>query len=127
MAGKKVLIVDDEQAMLEVLERRLKAENFEVILATNGQEATEKIFQHKPDLIFMDIALPDIEGSDIVRRLQKDPMLRSIPVVFLSGILTREGNQVPPVRVGEWEYRALAKPFSYREFRNMVDELLKDR
>lgn len=127
MATKKILIVDDEKAMLEILEKKLRADNFEVILANTGQEASEKILQYRPDLIFMDIVLPDVEGSDIVKRLQKDPMFRSIPVVFLSGILTREaGDKVAPIRVGDWEYRALAKPFFYREFRNLVDELLKN-
>jgi len=124
MPAKKILIVDDEVGMLESLERKLEADGFEVILATNGQEASERIFSYHPDLVLMDIVLPDIEGSEIVKRLQADPVTRKIPIVFLSGIVASgtESRQ-SQVKVGGWEYRALAKPFTYRDLRELIDEV----
>jgi CheY-like chemotaxis protein len=124
MPVKKILIVDDEVGMLESLERKLEADGFEVILATNGQEAAERIFSYTPDLVFMDIVLPDIEGSEIVRRLQSDPVARKIPIVFLSGIVASgTDSRQSQVKVGGWEYRALAKPFTYRDLREMIDDV----
>lgn len=125
MPAKKILIVDDEVGMLEALEKKLVADGYEVILAASGQEAGERVFSYLPDLILMDIVLPDIEGSEIVKRLQSDAELRKIPIVFLSGIVTRENEgRRSHVKVGPWEYRALAKPFSYRELLEVVQEAL---
>lgn len=126
MPAKKILVVDDEQGIRDVLEQKLTADGFEVLLATTGQEAIDQIFSQHPDLVLMDIVLPDIEGSEIVKRLQQDTEMRKIPIIFLSGIVTREnGKFSSQVTVGGWEYRALAKPFSYRELRDQMDGLLK--
>lgn len=126
MPVKRILIVDDETKMLEAIEKKLTADGFEVLLAATGQEADERILQYPPDLILMDIVLPDMEGSDIVKRLQNDPAFRTIPIIFLSGIISREnGRRWSTVKVGGWEYRALAKPFSYRELRDLIDDIFK--
>ena len=126
MPAKKVLVVDDEQPIRDVLEQKLTADGFEVFLATTGQEAISQIFAEHPDLVLMDIVLPDIEGSEIVKRLQQEPGLRQIPIIFLSGIVSREnGKLTSPIMVGGREYHALAKPFSYRELRDQMEDLLK--
>ncbi len=126
MPAKKILIVDDEKDMLEVLETKLTADGYEVSLAATGREALDLIFAQRPDLVLMDIVLPDIEGSEIVKRLQQSQDVRRIPILFLSGIVSREnGKHVSQVTVGNWGYRALSKPFTYRELRDQISESLK--
>ena len=70
MAMKKILIVDDEEAMLDVLEKKLKTDRYQVLRATRADEALEQIRKELPDLVLMDIILPDEEGSDVVKTLQ---------------------------------------------------------
>ena len=126
MAGKKILVVDDEQAILDVLEKKLSVDGYEVLTAATGRDAFEKARSHLPDLILMDIVLPDIEGSVVVRNLQYDQATQRIPVVFLTGIVSRDvGQKQTDITVGGREYRAIGKPFTYRELSDVIHKVLE--
>lgn len=78
-----------------------------------------------PDLILIDIILPDMEGPEAVRALGEDPLTRNIPVMFLSGIVTREQEGgSSDVRVGERRFKALSKPFSAQELMMEIRKIL---
>jgi twitching motility two-component system response regulator PilH len=81
---KKVLVVDDSPADLANLRSILDAQGIASVIATSGREALEKAVREKPDLILLDIVMPDMDGYEACRRLQADPELRAIPVVFVS-------------------------------------------
>ncbi len=117
MSEKKVLVVDDEEEMLQLIEKALSGEGYAVTTAATAGDAMDKARGVIPDLILIDIVLPDMEGPEAVRILGEDPLTEKIPVVFLSGIVTREneGSACSEVRVGETLYKALSKPFSSRE------------
>ena len=116
MAYKKILIVDDEEEVLKLLEKKLSAEEFYVIKAARGREAIQKAKVYLPDLILMDIMLPDLDGSEAVKLIKKDLTIADIPIIFLSGIITKgEPNQKPTVTVAGFEYPAIGKPFEFRE------------
>jgi len=84
MTVRKVLCVDDSAAELSALRKILSDANINVIFATNGKEAIEHAKSEVPDLIFLDILMPDMDGFKVMRELQKDATTKDIPVVFVS-------------------------------------------
>lgn len=125
MADKKILVVDDEQEVLELLEQRLSDQAYEVITAKAGRETIQKARNDRPQLILLDIVLPDMEGSEVARHLAEDPLTADIPILFLSGIVSKEENMPSEVNVGGRLYKAIGKPFSFddllSEIRKAID------
>ena len=117
MSAKKILVVDDEEELLGLIDKTLSAEGYEVTTAVTAEDAVKKARTLTPDLILIDIILPDMEGPEAVRILSEDPLTGNIPTIFLSGIITRESQEeaTTEVRVGERLYKALSKPFSSAE------------
>ncbi len=115
MGGKKILIVDDEKEMLELVAKRLVREGYQIFALSRGQEIVAKAKEFQPQLILMDIILPDIDGAEAVKLLQEDNATSGIPVVFLSGIVSRDEKKEGSVRVGSVDYAALPKPFSVEQ------------
>jgi putative two-component system response regulator len=81
---KSLLIVDDNLASLKQISAQL-AKNFEISLAKSGEMALQICSQEKPDLILLDVEMPDMDGFATIARLKEDPQLKSIPVIFLTG------------------------------------------
>ena len=117
MSAKKILVVDDEEELLGLIDKTLSAEGYEVTTAVTAEDAVKKARTLTPDLILIDIILPDMEGPEAVRILSEDPLTGNIPTIFLSGIITRESQEeaATEVRVGKRLYKALSKPFSSAE------------
>lgn len=80
----KVLIVDDELFNLDYLEQALEDSNYQIITATNGQEALDKIQSGQPDLVLLDLAMPIMDGFAVLERVKADSILRDIPVIIIS-------------------------------------------
>ena len=107
-----VLLCDDERDLLSVLDFNLRAAGFETILATRGEEALLALKRRVPDLVLLDLMLPDLPGTEICRRIKSDPRTRHVPVVML----TAKGEEVDRVvgfELGADDY--ITKPFSVRE------------
>lgn len=81
---KKILIVDDEPDVLELLAYNFQINGFDVLLAKDGEDAFQKLEATKPDVILSDIMMPNMNGVDFCRKLKEDKELKNIPVVFLS-------------------------------------------
>lgn len=84
MLNKKILIAEDEEVLLEVLEKKLKQEGFEVIAAKNGEEGLEKMKESLPDLVLLDIVMPKKDGFGVMEEMKKDEKLKNIPVIIIS-------------------------------------------
>lgn len=124
-AAKTILIVDDEKEVLDWLEKKLSDENYAVLRASAAKEAIEKTRKSKPDLVLMDIVLPDMEGSEAVRTLAEDPMTKHIPVIFMSGIISKEDDPTQlELNVGGRLYKALSKPFEFEELLKEIKKIL---
>jgi len=82
----KILVVEDEFFLRTILEKKLQAEGFETVVATDGQEALEKIVSEKPDLILLDIILPKKNGFEVLEEIKRDPYLAQIPVIVVSNL-----------------------------------------
>ena len=125
MAAKVILVVDDEKELLTWLEKKLSGENYVVLKALAAREALEKARRNKPDLILMDIVLPDMEGSQAVQMLAQDPLTEHIPVIFMSGIISKEDERTQlELNVGGRLYRALSKPFEFEELCKEIQKIL---
>jgi len=122
MPEKKILVVDDEEELLDLIDKSLSAEGYKVTTAITAEDAMKKAKTFAPDLILIDIILPDMEGPEAVRILSEDPRTSKIPAIFLSGIITRENQEeaATEVRVGGRLYKALSKPFSSEELMTEV-------
>lgn len=81
---QKILVVDDEQDILEILDYNLRKQGYIVFKARNGQEALEKAITVLPDLIILDIRMPEMNGIDVCRNIRKVDELKTTPVLFLT-------------------------------------------
>lgn len=117
----KVLVVDDVHVIRKVLEAKLLAEFFEVVLAGSGQEALEKAHSESPDIILLDVMMPDIDGFEVCRRLKADPLTNHIPVVMITG-LDQPSDRVAGLEAGADDF--LTKPTNdvalFARVRNLV-------
>ena len=112
MERKKILVVDDEKKLRELLDMRLSSAGYEVIQARHGEEGVEQAKEHLPDLILMDVMMPRMDGGEAVKCLEEDPSTKDIPVIFLTAIITKEEeNQAFGIQLDAAKYRVIAKPF----------------
>ena len=99
MATKKILVIDDEADVRTFLTAVLKRNGYETVTAANGLEALEVAREHKPDLITLDLMMPNKSGTDFYRNLAKDEELAKIPVIVISGTPGRHLAIKEPVAV----------------------------
>jgi twitching motility two-component system response regulator PilG len=105
---KKILIVEDEESLLKLESILLISKGFEVKGVSNGRAALEAVAEDKPDLVLLDIMLPEIDGFEVCRQLKSDPATRHIPVIMLTAKKSRE-DMVRGEKVGADWY--ITKPF----------------
>jgi two-component system alkaline phosphatase synthesis response regulator PhoP len=87
---KTVLIVDDEKDLLTAIGQKLEHAGFSVITAEDGREALASAKGKKPDLIILDILLPDMDGVNVDKALKEDAGTKDIPVIFISGVVSKD-------------------------------------
>ena len=122
LVNKKILIVDDEPDIVSVLSMRLKAQNYLISTASNGQEALAQVAKEVPDLIVLDILMPVMDGFDCFKALRKTPEYKNIPVVMLTARGQMRGT-FEALDVDAF----LAKPFDPAELVETVRSLLVSR
>ncbi|WP_018665120.1 response regulator transcription factor [Heyndrickxia acidiproducens] len=115
----KILVVDDEKVILEVLEAYFEKESWEISFATNGIEALKKVKEESPDLIVLDLMLPDISGEEVCRLVRKES---DIPIIMLTA-KSAEDDLINGIVIGADDY--VTKPFSPREVVVRVKALLR--
>jgi CheY-like chemotaxis protein len=119
----KVLYVEDNLSNVALMQRILaRHEHIELILAMSGGLAIDLARLHRPDLVLLDLHLPDIPGEEVLARLRQDPSCREIPVVVLSADAT-PGHIDRLVSAGAYAY--LTKPLDLRPFMALLDEVLQ--
>lgn len=105
---KTILVVDDEKDIVDMLRYNFKKEGYRVLTAHNGREALERVSE-KPDLILLDIMMPEQNGLEVARRLKGDPTTSSIPILFLTAKGT-ETDEIVGLEIGAEDY--IIKPLS---------------
>lgn len=122
-APGKLLVVDDNPVVLLGFSELLRAAGMEVVEARNGVEALQLARKHQPDLIVLDVVLPDINGVELCRRFKQDAVLKSLFVVLLSSTEISPGSQVTGLDAGADGY--IARPIENRELLARVQALLR--
>jgi two-component system alkaline phosphatase synthesis response regulator PhoP len=122
MSGKKViLVVDDEADILSMVRYNLEKEGFTVVTARNGRAALGEATR-KPDLIILDVMMPEMDGWEVCRRLKRDPKTAHIPVLFLTA-KSSEVDEVVGLEIGADDY--IVKPISMRKLVARVHAALR--
>jgi two-component system cell cycle response regulator len=122
MSSKKILLVDDMRVDLEVEKTFLKRAGCQIITASGGMEALEKVFSEIPDLVFLDLIMPDMDGDKVCTSIKKDEISRNIPVVIVSG--SRKKEDIERCRkAGCDDY--LTKPIKQQELLDEAARILK--
>src|SRR3954451_17477623 len=118
----KILVVDDEPDVVQLIEYNLKGAGYDVITAQDGEEALKKARSSSPDLIILDLMLPQIEGLDVCKILRRDATTADIPIVMLTAKAS-EPDRVLGLELGADDY--VTKPFSPRELVLRAKRLLR--
>lgn len=122
MAGEKVLVVDDEPLMAQMLTDRLQELYVDVLRASNGVEALEMAWEHVPDLILLDVMMPKIDGFEVAKILKENPRTATIPIIFLTA-LSQVKDKVRGLQLGAEDY--VTKPFHFDELLVRVRKVLR--
>ncbi|MCD6424810.1 MAG: response regulator transcription factor [Anaerolineales bacterium] len=115
----KILAVDDEQRMVRFIQLNLEQDGFEVVTAYNGKEALEQVRTQLPDLILLDIMMPDINGFEVLKKIRE---VNNVPVIMLTA-KGEEDDRIQGLELGADDY--ITKPFSPRELVSRIRAVLR--
>ena len=118
----RVLVVEDEQDVAELIRFNLGREGYDVRVALNGAEALRQVREFRPEVILLDIMVPQLNGWEVCRRLKQEPETRTVPVIMVTGRV-EEGDKVLGFELGADDY--VTKPFSPRELVARVRAVLR--
>ncbi|HIE25849.1 TPA: response regulator [Candidatus Poribacteria bacterium] len=119
----QILLVDDEPNFVKTVEFFLKANGYQVIVATDGQEALQKVEMFKPDLILLDIMMPKMDGLEVCQKLKSSENTLSIPVLMVTAKSQRE-DVTKAAQSGANSY--IVKPFNLVDLVNKIHSMLKN-
>jgi two-component system phosphate regulon response regulator PhoB len=121
---KKILVVDDEAILTKMIKMNLeRTGNYEVRTENEGCKALQATREFKPDLIFMDVMMPDMSGDEVIAEIREDDKLASIPYVFLTAIVTKAETEDMGNSIGGNEF--LAKPVKTEELIATIERILE--
>ena len=118
---KTIVIADDEPHVLRSLEFILKKQGYIVVTAVNGEEALERVKESNPDLVFLDIQMPKMDGNSVLRHLRDDPNYQDLYIVMITA-KGQEADRLNSLESGANEY--VTKPYSPRKLIGRVKEIL---
>jgi len=121
----KIMIVDDEPDLLEVVKLILESDNYQVVTAGSGQEALDKIEKEMPDLVLLDIIMPKMDGWEVFSRIKSNPKTHEIPVIMLTAKDQRIDKLIGlhVVRVDDY----ITKPFGRSELLERIKRVLQEK
>ena len=121
MSGKKILIVDDDKIILRLLERDLASAGYSIIPTTSGGAAIKIVKREHPDLIILDIMMPDMDGGEVANVLKDYTGMRDIPIFFLSSLIKKEEEKCSTRRMC-----LISKPYNREELIKKIKQYLKN-
>jgi DNA-binding response OmpR family regulator len=121
---KKILAVDDQPQIVRLIQVNLQKAAFEVIPAFDGEEALQKVAEHRPDLVILDVIMPKRDGFEVLRALKANPDTADIPVIMLT-VKAQDGDIFEGLKEGAELY--LPKPFHPHELVAIVQRVFENR
>ena len=122
MNRKKILIVDDDRQVSLALSVRLKAADYDVDVAGDGESGLQKLAASAPDVVLLDMRMPGIDGLEVMRRMKRDPRLADIPVIFVSANAQETAKRAALSAGGKF---FLEKPFESRALLEAIRRMLE--
>ena len=119
----KILIVDDFKDYVGLLEKRLRSEGFQTTAVYEGASALEKARSEKPDLILLDIMMPEVGGTETRSQLINDPATKNIPIIFLTGLRAPHPSKKPVID----GVRVVGKSKDFSELLAAIHEVLEKK
>jgi DNA-binding response OmpR family regulator len=120
--GLRALTIDDSMTVVVMLRKILQKEGFQTLEALNAEDGIELARMHRPDVIFLDIVLPKMDGFNALRLLRKDPITQDVPIIMMSGN-EQAAEQFYAQRIGANDF--MKKPFSQHEVYSRIDRLIE--
>ena len=121
---KKILAVDDERHIVRLVQINLQKEGYEVVTASNGREALEKVKSEKPDLVVMDVMMPEMDGFEALEQMKADPETANVPVIMLTA-KAQDADVFSGWQKGADLY--LTKPFNPAELLTFVKRIFSNQ
>jgi DNA-binding response OmpR family regulator len=123
MTPKKILIIDDEASITRLLKLNLEKTGAFVVRDENkGLRGYSAAREFKPDLVLLDIMMPDMDGGDVAAQLQNDPLLNKVPIIFLTAAVKKDEVNARDGIIGGFPY--IAKPLNVRGVLSMIEQQL---
>lgn len=122
MNKEKILIVEDEINIVDLIKINLENSGYEVLSSYTGMEAISKIHSDKPDLVLLDLALPDIDGLQICQMIRRNDETKDIPIIMVTA-RSEEDDKVEGLTMGADDY--ITKPFGIRELEARIETVLR--
>ncbi|MDD5135692.1 MAG: response regulator, partial [Phycisphaerae bacterium] len=122
MSTKKILVVEDDEDIMELISFNLKKEGYSVVKALTGEEALKQAQSASPDIVLLDVMLPEIDGLEVCRNLKSDAKTKNIPVIMVTA-KGEESDVVAGLELGAEDY--VVKPFRPKELVARVRAVLR--
>ena len=119
---RKILIVEDIPGLIHILQLEVQRLGYETLLASNGEEAVEMAIAQLPNLIMMDIMMPEMDGLEAARRIRENPQTRTIPIIAVTALSSRKDKK-KCLDSGCDDY--LSKPFTASKLSSSITKLLE--
>jgi len=119
----KLLVVDDDEAFLAFLEELLSQSRYQVLTASNGKDGISLAMQEVPDLIILDVMMPDMSGGMAAHYLSENISTQLIPIIFLTSIISEEQEMMVDNQEGNYQF--LAKPIKVDRLLSEIEKCLK--
>ena len=123
MIMTKILVVDDEEGILDLLNDALSEHGFDVILANDGASALLQVYRERPDIVLLDLIIPGVNGYEVLRELRSEPITKDLPVIMLTAVPPGEGQQIA-VQLGVNHY--VSKPWKIASLEAIIKVALRD-
>src|SRR5580704_8863562 len=118
--ANRILLVDDENDFIELLQYKLAGQGYDFIVANDGVQALSQARQFKPDLILLDILLPDLDGLSVCEILRRQPATKKIPIIFMSALTGDITKRTASMQAEDF----FTKPLDLNRLEKRIDELL---
>ncbi len=121
--GTRILVIDDSHTIVALLKRMLQQNHYEVLTAYDGETGIEIARKEQPNLVFLDIVLPGIDGFNVLRTLRRDPATKNVPIIMISGNAAAT-EQFYVQRIGADDF--MKKPFARAEVFSRIERVLDE-
>ncbi len=118
----RILIIEDDAVVRQTLEKLLKAENCEIFFATTASDGFSSCLQNKPDIVLLDVNLPDANGIEVCRKMKAEEKIKHIPVLIITGEAIDSKQRAEGLDAGADDY--VLKPFSHKELILRIKRIL---